>query len=285
MRWLKKWWWLLLVIATIASVIGWEEKHCQAQADQCKAAYSAQARSGKSIFWLTPDQRASERQAITAACEPNSYFCRLFSAANLPSMLLVLVGIFGIWAAIRTLNSIEYQTHLMHRSLVFQFRPKIIVRQMSLNFDENNPESRKWNIVGAIFNSGGTRTVIKKIRIVVFYRVEPHVRQQDGKMVEISPKPCKQEITIIAEIVLQAGDSKDFTLDLNSEINDRITYLADSAKNHLTNPQLVGVISLRGEIEYFDEIGTRRPVGISRELDFLSKRFTVSDDSDFEYAD
>ena len=44
MRWLKKWWWLLLVIATIASVIGWEEKHCQAQADQCKAAYSAQAR-------------------------------------------------------------------------------------------------------------------------------------------------------------------------------------------------------------------------------------------------
>ena len=153
---------------------------------------------------------------------------------------------------------------------------------MSLNFDENNPESRKWNIVGAIFNLGGTRTVIKKIRIVVFYRVEPHVRQQDGKMVEISPKPCKQEITIIAEIVLQAGDSKDFTLDLNSEINDRITYLADSAKNHLTNPQLVGVISLRGEIEYFDEIGTRCRVGISRELDFLSKRFTVSDDSDFD---
>ena len=173
----------------------------------------------------------------------------------------------------------------MHRSLVFQLRPKLIVRQMLLNLDENSPEAPKWNIIGAIFNSGGTRTVIKKIRTIVSYNVEPHVRQQGGKMVEIGPKPCRQEINIVDEIVLQAGDSKDFTLNLNSEINDRITYLADCAKGHLTNPQLVGLISLRGEIEYFDEIGTRRPVGISRELDFPSKRFTISDDSDFEYAD
>ena len=285
MKWLTKWWWLLVVIVAIASVIGWEEKHCQTQADQCRAAYSAQARSDRAIFWMTPDQRASEQQAITAACEPNGYFCRLFGAANLPSVILVLVGIGGILAAIQTLNNIERQTRLMHRSFVFQFRPKIIVRQMLLHLDESSPETPKWSIIGAIFNSGSIQTVIKKIHVFVFYKVQPHVRQQGGKMVEFGPKSCEQEITILDEFTLQAGDSKDFTLDLNSEIKDRIIYLADSAKNHLTNPQLVGAISLRGEIKYSYELETSRTVGISRELNCPSRRFIVSDDSDFEYAE
>jgi hypothetical protein len=108
MKWLNKWW-LLLVIFAIASVIGWEEKHCQTQADQCRAAYSVQTRSDRNSFWLTPNQHAAEQQAIAAACEPNGYFCRFFSATNLPSVLLVFVGIFGTWAALKTLKAIEIQ--------------------------------------------------------------------------------------------------------------------------------------------------------------------------------
>lgn len=109
MKLLKKWWRLLLIILAISGVIGWEEEHCQAQTDQCRATYSAQTRSDRRAFWLMPDQQASEQQAIAAACEPSGYFCRLFGAANLPTMLLVVVGIGGIWAALRTLNAIEKQ--------------------------------------------------------------------------------------------------------------------------------------------------------------------------------
>jgi hypothetical protein len=58
---------------------------------------------------LTADQQASAQQAIAAACEPHSYFYGLFGAANLPTMLLVLIGVCGIGAALRTLKAIEKQ--------------------------------------------------------------------------------------------------------------------------------------------------------------------------------
>jgi hypothetical protein len=109
MRWLKKWPLLVLAILAVASVIGWEERHCQAQAEQCRAAYSAQARSDRNSFWLTPDQHAAEQEAITAACEPNGYFCRLFGTANLPAVFLVFIGIGGVLAALRTLKAIQRQ--------------------------------------------------------------------------------------------------------------------------------------------------------------------------------
>ena len=105
MRWLKKWYWLLVLIIAIALVIGWKEKRCQAQSYQCRADYAAQLSSKIPI-----DQRASAQQAIAAACEPNGYFCRLFGAANLPSMLLVIIGIGAIVAAVKTLRAIEEQT-------------------------------------------------------------------------------------------------------------------------------------------------------------------------------
>jgi hypothetical protein len=115
MRWLKKWWWLLLAIIAIACVIGWEEKHCQTQAEQCRAEYSQQARSDRSSFWLTPDQHAAEQEAITAACEPNSYFCRFFGAANLPTVFLVFIGAFGTWAALKTLRRMGDQVEEMQQ--------------------------------------------------------------------------------------------------------------------------------------------------------------------------
>jgi hypothetical protein len=109
-------WWLILVILAIASVIGWKEERCQAQANQCRAAYETQAQFERvGAPRLTVNQQASEQEEIAAACEPNGYFCRLFSAASLPTVLLVLVGIGGIWAALRTLNTIERQADITER--------------------------------------------------------------------------------------------------------------------------------------------------------------------------
>lgn len=284
MKLLKTWWWVPLVIFAITYVIWREEEHCQTQANECRAEYSAQARSDRSIFWLTPDQRAAEQQTIAAACEPNGYFCRLFGPANLPSVILVFVGIGGIWAAVQTLRNIARQTNLMHRSLVFQLRSRIIIRQMSLNSGDD-PAAPKWKINATIFNSGGTQTTIKSTHIVVFYEIEPHIEFQGGKPVDPNPKSCKQDIKIPGETILKAGDGKDISLDLDAEMSERLAHLDRRAKTFVTNPRLVGLIYLRGEIQCIDEIGDQRTIGISRELDFPTKRFTVSDDSDFEYAD
>jgi hypothetical protein len=45
--------------------------------------------------------------------QPKHYLYRLFDAPNLPSILLVLLGIGGIWAALRTLTTIEKQVDAM----------------------------------------------------------------------------------------------------------------------------------------------------------------------------
>ena len=131
MRWAKKWWWLIAIILAIALVIGWKEKRCQTQAYQCRVA-AAQLQSQRPSPGSSVYQDASEQQAITAACEPNGYFCRLFSPANLPSMLLVIVGVGAIWAAIRTLNAFEKQANLMEREFVASHRPKLVIREIEM---------------------------------------------------------------------------------------------------------------------------------------------------------
>lgn len=108
---------MIVAVLAVALIIGWEEKRCQTQAYQCRTTYAAQSQSERIAVPLSVYQQASEQQAIAAACEPNGYFCRLFGATNLPSLLLVVVGIGGIWAAIRTLRAIERQADIMEKSL------------------------------------------------------------------------------------------------------------------------------------------------------------------------
>jgi len=68
---------------------------------------------GVGLFWewLNP-------KAIAAACEPNGYFCRLVDAANLPTLLLVFVGIGAIWAALKTLDTIKRQADLQQSAML-----------------------------------------------------------------------------------------------------------------------------------------------------------------------
>lgn len=132
MKWLKKWWWLLTIIFSVALVIGWEEKRCQTQSYQCRASYMQQAQSERLSGNVSVNQQASEQQAIAAACETDGYFCRLFGAANLPTMLLVLIGIGGIWAALRTLGAIERQANIMDKALKVIEAADVAIESVSL---------------------------------------------------------------------------------------------------------------------------------------------------------
>ena len=126
MKWIKKWWLLILVILAIAGV-GWLEKRCHTQEYRCRAIYAAELPAPLSV-----DQQVSSQQAIAAACEPNGYLCRLFSAANLPSILLVIVGMAGIWAALRTLKTIQTQVGQVEREFIASHRPKLVIREVQM---------------------------------------------------------------------------------------------------------------------------------------------------------
>jgi hypothetical protein len=135
MRLIKKWWWLIAIILAIALVIGWEEERCQTKEYECRASYAAQTLSERLPGDVSIYQRASTQQAITAACEPHGYLCRLFGATNLPSVLLVLIGIGGVWAAIRTLRAIEKQVD----ALIASERPWLLLVKENIGEPYLNP--------------------------------------------------------------------------------------------------------------------------------------------------
>jgi hypothetical protein len=118
MDWLEsRWKWVVILILAISIVIGGYEKHCQSQAYQCRANYAAQARIEAASKILSVNEQAAEQEAIATACEPNGYFCRLFGAANLPTVLLVIGAAAGIWAAWRTLDAIKRQADLQQAQM------------------------------------------------------------------------------------------------------------------------------------------------------------------------
>ncbi|HTV60554.1 MAG TPA: hypothetical protein VMJ93_16895 [Verrucomicrobiae bacterium] len=112
----------MAIILAIALVIGWEEKRGQTQADQCRAYYTAQE-SRRIGFSVNND--AAEQEAIAAACEPNGYFYRLFGPTNLPSLLLVIVGLGGIWVAMKTIRAIERQIIIPNRAYLRAGEPAL----------------------------------------------------------------------------------------------------------------------------------------------------------------
>jgi hypothetical protein len=196
MGWAEKWWWTVLILA-IALVIGWEEKRCQTQAYQCRASYAAQAQSDRLRGKISINQQASEQQAIAAACEPNGYFCRLFSSANLPTMLLFFIGIGGIWAALRTLGAIRRQADLMEKSLVSVERAFVFFKgfEISRIVDPISQTATAWRF-GIIWeNSGTTPTRRLDIHVSWYSRTDPLPQGFDfpdlgppGHLVVIGPK-------------------------------------------------------------------------------------------------
>jgi hypothetical protein len=93
---------MVAMIVVVAIVI--YAKRCEVRENECI--------SNPVILGIS-NKPASLIETIQACRESQGYLCRLFSAANLPALLLVFIGIGGIWAAIRTLNVIERQANLM----------------------------------------------------------------------------------------------------------------------------------------------------------------------------
>jgi len=147
-RWVKQRWWLCIVIGATVLIIGWQKKRCDAQEQKCRADYAAQEAR---LYGFSVDGDAAEQEAINQACEPSGEFCRAFSGANLPTWLLVLVGIGGVLAALRTIGTLEKQANaamLNAQAVINAERPWFVV---SLTLDESG---RRFSL--SCLNQGNT---------------------------------------------------------------------------------------------------------------------------------
>jgi hypothetical protein len=109
---MKKWRWFIVtaaIVIAVAIVIYWKAKACEASANKCISSFVASSKS----YQATPPN-----EAIQACRESQGYFCRILAPANIPNILLVLVGIGAILAALGTLSAIQRQADLMERQTV-----------------------------------------------------------------------------------------------------------------------------------------------------------------------
>lgn len=259
---LKKQWWLFPVILAIALVIWWKEERCQSQTYQCRANYTAK------LSGVKPNEEAAEQQAIAAACEPDSYFCRLFSATNLPSVLLVLIGFGGIWAAIETLRAIKTE-------LVLNQRPKILLHKFyftemrgTIPVPSGIQNNSFCNGQFYIRNVGGSTAHVEEIHCEVW------AVEAQGRL----PMKCPYEGIVGKQGRWRLSPGQSMTWLFGS--TEPLSPNGAVARATGTSP-----VYVLGQIIYRDDLGIPRSFGFCRKYDGRTERFVPIGDPDYEYAD
>jgi hypothetical protein len=107
--------------ATIFPIYG-QEKRPQSPSHEERTKEPKQAAPQAPSTVSVINQQASNEEQNRAKSHTESYLSRLVAPENLPSIGLLLAGIWGICVAIRTLKAIESQTHILSESQ----RPRIV---------------------------------------------------------------------------------------------------------------------------------------------------------------
>jgi hypothetical protein len=106
---LKTWSIATAVLTVVAAgIVVWQANRCYSAAEQCKAA--------KSQYGPPPaingekEQFKSENQKGNGCYDANNFLCSVVTPANLPSLLLIVIGIGGIIVGVLTLDVLNEQT-------------------------------------------------------------------------------------------------------------------------------------------------------------------------------
>jgi len=104
-----------VVTVIIAIVITWQAYSCETQNKEPQSAAAAQPLTNPMLIIPgspngNTNQELAQDQESGSETHANSYFCRVATPTNLPTIYLVLIGFGGIAVAIGTLKILEAQT-------------------------------------------------------------------------------------------------------------------------------------------------------------------------------
>jgi hypothetical protein len=229
---------------------------------------------------------------------PN-YLHELFSANNLPNILLFFAGSGAIAVGIYTLRDIRTQTRLLReyvtatkdgveatrRNIALQFRPKIIVRRAELEFGSLEIGGKPAKIHYTVANIGGTEGRITKLQGAFAYWNAPGFWGNPSRGNRISPDAYSQGIDMQLSVNLSAGEDQTLTTEADQIMFDKVKFVQMRSGHNVTNPSLVGEIRICVEIHYTDGEKITRKTGIYRWLDIGTMRFKPIDDKEYEYQD
>ena len=151
-------------------------------------------------------------------------------------------------------------------TLVATFRPKVIVRSITLKPDK---------ITYIITNQGGTKAHIMSSNITVTDI------DSVGGWLPATP-PYSETDNVLGKIALEPGDFNDGEIALETGIRERIRVESARARSGVADP---GSVYCLGYIQYMDGNMVVRYTAFCRLFNVHRQRFVAVNDPDYEYAD
>jgi hypothetical protein len=203
------------------------------------------------------------------------------------------------WAILLTLLAIAEQNRLLkqyviatkdgveatRRNIALQFRPRLIVRRGELEYGSLAVGGKPAKIHYTVANVGGTNARILRAWGSVDYADVPGFWGNPSKGQRLTPPAYSQQFDSVEPLLLRAGEDRRLTLELDQTIFDKVKFIQMRMTHNSTNPQIVGLIAFRADIQYSDDTGIERKTGIWRSLDIETMCFTPIEDSEYEYQD
>ena len=170
-------------------------------------------------------------------------------------------------------TAIQSQAELMQKTLVLQFRPRVVIRG---GFVEgirlaDTKEALGGQVEFVVVNSGGTPARIFKSQLV-------------AKVVDydIAQFSLFDGATSLGEFSLQPGEGRSAHIPIDLELVKNIREIVSRQFEGDFRPKLVYFV---GTVWYKDDLGIERSTGVFRKFDPKERSFLPVKDSDVEYSD
>ena len=190
------------------------------------------------------------------------------------SVILVVIGGFGVLYARKTLKAIERQANIASESLILQFRPRIVIRGGFINGTRlaDTGEHVGGCVQFVVTNSGGTNAHIYKSEFIVKVLGD-----------SISESSLMDGAMSIGEFSLTTGQGTTITIPISLEMVKSIQDEFRRRDEPLSaDRKPVYVI---GDLWYKDDLGISRSTGIFRKFDPKELIFVPVENSTSEYSD
>jgi len=173
-------------------------------------------------------------------------------------------------------TAIQKQAELMGKTLVLQFRPKVIIRVVQVKTSSVAPlmEQATGTVEIALVNIGQTHA---KIFTAQFEAIAVDFGVSIGNTQVF--ENCKNSTFDLA-----GGAFENITIQLSGRVNDAIRWADDRHAGKVLGDASKGIY-LVGSLAYVDDIGIKRQGGCFRNYDPSIKSFVPSKNSDREYVD
>jgi len=201
-----------------------------------------------------------------------------FLVANWKELCGLTITFCALIALIWQTSETRRAVNIARSTLVSTFRPKLILRNITLRQGTNIPthgvpDAHQWKVDYVIANIGGTgaHVTMKSFAVKMF----------DGKELPF-PLPYAKPVEENA-FVLKPGEEREFSVGLEEDLIALFRHLG--VRGGYLDHQRTAFVYFFGFVQYIDGIQIVRKMAVMRHYDTQTARFLVVSDPDSEYAD